>query len=187
VQVSHHIHCNDEALDEDVFSAFPLLRFDPRLPRHPWHRYQHLYMWALFPLLQAGFQVTDLLGLFGNRTPGATLYGATTLEKSSVLAGKAAHFSLLWFVPAALHGWAAVVPAALAYTFLQGVVLATTFAVSHNIPETKGLFRGAEPIATAVRSLSQSACWLVNHSAEIPSCTCLVCHVAVSAAGLSCA
>jgi fatty acid desaturase (delta-4 desaturase) len=42
--VSHHIHCNDDALDEDVMSAFPLLRFDPRLPRAWYHRYQHIYM-----------------------------------------------------------------------------------------------------------------------------------------------
>ena len=42
--MSHHIHCNDEALDEDVFSAFPALRFDSRLPMKPWHRWQHIYM-----------------------------------------------------------------------------------------------------------------------------------------------
>ena len=43
-QVSHHVHCNDDALDEDVMSAFPLLRFDPRLPRAWYHQYQHVYM-----------------------------------------------------------------------------------------------------------------------------------------------
>lgn len=58
-QVSHHIHCNDEAFDEDVFSAFPLLRFDPRLPRAWYHRWQHIYMWAAFPFLQIAFQVCD--------------------------------------------------------------------------------------------------------------------------------
>jgi len=31
-QVSHHIHTNDEALDEDVCSLYPMLRFDTRLP-----------------------------------------------------------------------------------------------------------------------------------------------------------
>lgn len=44
VQVSHHIHCNDEAFDEDVFSSFPLLRFDDRMPQMWWHKYQHMYM-----------------------------------------------------------------------------------------------------------------------------------------------
>ena len=33
------------------------LRFDPRLPRHWYHRYQAAYMWAAFPLLQLAFQV----------------------------------------------------------------------------------------------------------------------------------
>ena len=44
LQVSHHIHCNDLELDEDVFSAFPFLRFDARMPRKWFHKYQHMYM-----------------------------------------------------------------------------------------------------------------------------------------------
>lgn len=44
-QVSHHIHTNDQVLDEDVCSMYPLLRFDTRLPRKPWHAFQHLYIW----------------------------------------------------------------------------------------------------------------------------------------------
>jgi hypothetical protein len=44
VQVSHHIHCNDDTLDEDVLNAFPILRFDDRLPKHWYHKFQHLYM-----------------------------------------------------------------------------------------------------------------------------------------------
>jgi hypothetical protein len=152
-QVSHHIHSNDDALDEDVFSSFPFLRFDPRLPKHWWHQYQHIYMWASFPLLQVGFQITDIVGLVDNRTPGATLYGASSFEKATVLLGKVAHYALIWFVPIALHGWAAVWPAALAYIGVQGVVLATTFAVSHNVPETKVLYPGAEAIAASVRFL----------------------------------
>lgn len=156
-QVSHHIHCNDDALDEDVFSAFPFLRFDTRLPRHPWHRWQHIYMWFTFPLLQVGFQISDMASLASNRTPGASLYGATDFERKSVIAGKVAHWSLLWAIPMAMHGFAAVLPASLAYIFTEGVVLASTFAVSHNVPETKPLYEGAEMIAEPVRGP-----WSVN-------------------------
>jgi fatty acid desaturase (delta-4 desaturase) len=42
LQVSHHIHCNDDAFDEDVVNAFPILRFDARQPRYWYHKYQHL-------------------------------------------------------------------------------------------------------------------------------------------------
>ena len=46
LRVSHHIHCNDEEVDEDVFSPYPLLRFDHRLPKKWFHRFQHIYMWG---------------------------------------------------------------------------------------------------------------------------------------------
>jgi len=138
-QVSHHVHCNDEALDEDVFSAMPLLRFDPRLPRSWFHRYQHIYMWATFPLLQLIFQVGDWKALFDNRTQGATLHGATDFERATLVAGKLAHYSLLLALPWALHGPAAALTGAAAYVFTQSIVLAATFAVSHNVPETKPL------------------------------------------------
>lgn len=59
-QVSHHIHCNDNALDEDVFSAFPLLRFDARLPRFWFHKFQHVYMWVLFPFMLLSFHVSEI-------------------------------------------------------------------------------------------------------------------------------
>lgn len=45
--MSHHVHCNDAELDEDVVSAYPLLRFDARLPRRWFHAYQHIYMVSL--------------------------------------------------------------------------------------------------------------------------------------------
>ncbi|KAI8471451.1 MAG: fatty acyl delta4 desaturase [Monoraphidium minutum] len=146
-QVSHHIHCNDEALDEDVFSAFPILRFDARLPRAWYHRFQHIYMWATFPLLTLVFQIGDIQALFDNRTVGATLYGATAWERATVVLGKAAHYALMLGVPLYLHGPAATLAAAIAYTCTQSVVLASTFAVSHNVPEAKPL-DGGVPKAT---------------------------------------
>ena len=96
--------------------------------------------------------MTDIVSLLDKRTPGASLYGATPLEKRSVILGKLAHFALLLAVPTALHSWAAVWPAAVTYMVVQGVVLSATFAVSHNVPETKGSFTGSEAIADAVRA-----------------------------------
>jgi len=135
-QVSHHIHCNDTALDEDVFSAFPLLRFDARLPRKPWHRWQHIYMWALFPFMQVAFQIGDIKALLTRETAGTKLRGVTAMELATVALGKVVHFSLL-LGPALVHGWQAALAGTVAFIFTQGVVLAATFAVSHNVPEAK--------------------------------------------------
>lgn len=141
-QVSHHIHCNDDALDEDVLNAFPFLRFDQRLPKLWFHQWQHIYMWFTFPLLTVVFQIGDLKGLVDKRTVGASLYGASNFEKATVIAGKAAHYFLLFAVPYMLHGPSAALIGAAAYYATQGLVLASTFAVSHNIGEAKALSEG---------------------------------------------
>ena len=49
--VSHHIYTNSVHRDQDVFSSFPLIRFDERLPGSWYHRFQHIYVPILFPFL----------------------------------------------------------------------------------------------------------------------------------------
>ncbi|KAK3246002.1 hypothetical protein CYMTET_44453 [Cymbomonas tetramitiformis] len=161
-QVSHHIHCNDTDMDEDVFSSFPMLRFDPRLPKYWFHKFQHLYMWLLFPLMQVAFEVGDLKAVFDKRTAGASLRGATPFEYATVFGGKIVHWGLL-LAPLACGVSAATVAACCAsYIFTQGVVLASLFAVSHNLGETKN----AEWLETsqlrddwAVQQILTSANW----------------------------
>lgn len=135
-QVSHHIHCNDNALDEDVFSAFPLIRFDARLPRMWHHQFQHLYMWALFPFMLLTFHLGDLQGMTRKETSGTKLHGASLFELATVALGKAAHFGLI-IAPMMVHGWQAVLFGYAGYLTSLGIVLSSTFAVSHNVPEAK--------------------------------------------------
>lgn len=135
-QVSHHIHCNDNAMDQDVYTAMPLLRFDARRPKAWYHRFQHWYMFLAFPLLQVAFQVGDIVGLFTRDTEGAKLHGATTWELATVVIGKFVHFGLL-AAPLMSHAASAVVAGIVGFMACQGVVLACTFAVSHNVPEAK--------------------------------------------------
>jgi len=158
-QVSHHIHCNDHIGvggsaryavgadaegDEDVFSSFPLLRFDPRQPRAWYHAHQHVYMWALFPFMQLAFQVGDWQAIVSGKTAGTTMHGATVGQRLLAAAGKLTHYALLLAVPYYTAGTAAALAGAAAFTAVQGVVLAATFAVSHNVPEAKPALDGTD-------------------------------------------
>ena len=137
-QVSHHIHCNDAPIDEDVHSAFPILRFDAQLPKHWYHKYQHLYMWFVFPLMTMTFHAGDLDLFFSGETKGAVAHGARTWERFSILLGKFVHFGLLLGLPTLFHGnFPNVLLSAAGYLAVQSVVLASTFAVSHNVNEAK--------------------------------------------------
>lgn len=98
--------------------------------------------WFTFPFLNLVFQFGDIKALLENRTVGATLYGASPFEKATVVLGKLVHYSLLWAIPIALHGGAAALSGAVAYMATHSIVLAATFAVSHNVPEAKPLDPG---------------------------------------------
>lgn len=136
-QVSHHLHCNDTDMDEDVYSSFPLMRFDGRLPKYWYHNFQHLYMWFAFPMMQLAFEFGDIKAFFQRRTAGATLHGADSKEMASVIIGKVAHWGLL-VAPLCFGASAVTIATTLcSYIFCQGLLLATLFAVSHNLGETK--------------------------------------------------
>jgi fatty acid desaturase (delta-4 desaturase) len=134
--VSHHIHCNDNALDQDVHTAMPLLRFDARQPKKWFHKYQHWYLFLAFPLMQVAFQIGDITGLVTRDCEGAKLHGATAMELATVVIGKIAHFGLL-LGPLAVHSAGAVAAGVASFVAVQGMVLACTFAVSHNVAEAK--------------------------------------------------
>jgi len=70
--VSHHIYTNSVDRDQDVFSSFPMLRFDERLPGKWFHAYQYIYMAFLFPFLWRACPLGRLraLGLGGRRARG---------------------------------------------------------------------------------------------------------------------
>lgn len=87
-------------------------------------------------------QFGDLKALVDNRTQGASLYGATDFERATVIGGKLAHYGLLLVVPWLLHGPQAALVGGLAYSITQSIVLSATFAVSHNVPESKPLDQG---------------------------------------------
>ena len=60
------------------------------------------------------------------------MHGATALELSTVIIGKIAHFGLL-LAPLANHATSTVLAAVASFIVVQGMVLACTFAVSHNV------------------------------------------------------
>ena len=155
-QVSHHIHTNVHDVDQDVYSATPLLRFDARCERRWFHKYQHVYMWMLFPFMTLGFHLDDVISTLKGEVIGAKMHGVSTMEKVLSLSGKVIHFSLLLGVPAYIHGLWAILPAYFMYPLTQGIALAATFAVSHNLDEVK-----QTPLSDdwAVAQVENSANW----------------------------
>ena len=69
--LAHHSYTNVTDHDPDI-DSLPLARFDPAQDRRPWHRYQHIYIWALYRWSRAlAVHVGLLVPREGPRRPDA--------------------------------------------------------------------------------------------------------------------
>jgi linoleoyl-CoA desaturase len=119
---NHHTYTNVAGADPDLEAGVPFLRVAPWQPRHPWHRFQHLYVWviyAVFPLKWWFFD--DLRDMVQLRRR----------ERLALLAGKAVFVGWAFVVPAMLHpSWGLCALWAVALVTL-GNVVAAVFQLAH--------------------------------------------------------
>jgi len=129
----HHAFTNVEGLDGDV-SQGAILRLDSLQPLRPWHRYQHLYVWALYPFVGAAMALNgDREFIVFGRVKGRKVRDANalrtfglTVEKFGVLPV----FLALGFATHPAYGVLAV----LAGVFLvAGTALAAILAPTHYV------------------------------------------------------
>ena len=128
----HHANTNVTGKDSDIDQA-PFARLAPDQPWHPWHRYQHIYLWALYGLLTAKwFAVSDFVALarggFGeNRFPVPPGRSDVAL----VMLGKVLHLTWAIAIPLVFFPWWGVLAFYLACHWLTGFILAVTFQLAH--------------------------------------------------------
>jgi linoleoyl-CoA desaturase len=58
--IGHHQYTNTTQ-DPDATTAYPLVRYHPSQPWHGYHRYQHLYVWLLYPFVVYKWYLSDIL------------------------------------------------------------------------------------------------------------------------------
>ncbi|XRA96815.1 acyl-lipid (7-3)-desaturase (Delta-4 desaturase) [Pycnococcus provasolii] len=158
--VSHHVYCNDDVHDMDVFSTTPIFRLDTQQPKLWYHRFQWLYMWAAYSTLWASIQYSDWEAFFKRAVPGVRMHGLTYREQAVFLLGKAVHLALNAALPIYLHGARAWLPAFAAYTLTGSLLLSWFFMVSHNlVPLKPQNFGGLSKRDWAAWQIATSATW----------------------------
>lgn len=82
--VLHHTYTNIEGLDEDINSGF-ILRMSPEKPLRKFHRYQHVYAWGLYCLMNIYWVVAkDYIHLVRYSKNNLLQNQKTTLRKSVI-------------------------------------------------------------------------------------------------------
>ena len=128
----HHLNTNVVGYDADIDQA-PFARLAPQQPWRRWHRYQHLYMWALYGFLTLQwFVLSDFATLLRRKVRGHELsVEPRKRDLALILTGKLAHLSWAILIPLAFHPWWGVLGFYLVSSWLVGFLLANIFQLAH--------------------------------------------------------
>jgi len=131
--VAHHAYPNNEKLDGDTYSNYPLLRLNPNLPILWYSRFQCYYAPLLYSFLGMAYFFGDFQSIAQGKYLHVDFQPVQTKELAIFYIGKLIHFTLFMLLPVHLHGPGGL----LLYLSMQlvgGNFLASVFAVSHNLP-----------------------------------------------------
>lgn len=132
----HHSFTNVHDVDDDLHFG-QLVRLTPYQPWRPWHRYQHLYAWAAYPLLYLAMLVNGDRAFITQGVIGASKVAeATPLRAMWLLAEKLTGLVILLGVALLFQPALVVLAVYLAAGMLAGFVMAVVFQTGHCLDST---------------------------------------------------
>lgn len=131
----HHAYVNVHGHDTDIDLGL-LGRLSPHQRRLPYHRWQHVYLWAFYGLLPVKWQlVGDFRCLITGRIGAHPVARPRGWELLTFVAGKAVFFAVAFGIPLMRHtAWTVVAGYAIA-SLVAGIVLSVVFQMAHCVGE----------------------------------------------------
>jgi linoleoyl-CoA desaturase len=132
----HHTWTNVAGHDDDIEIGV-LGRWSPEQPRRAWHRWQHVYTWALYGLLIPKWVFfDDFFNLATGRIGRHRLARPSRGEWWAFLAGKLTFYGWALALPLLWHPIGAVALCFMVMVVTTGVTLGTTFQLAHCVEES---------------------------------------------------
>ena len=157
-QVSHHVYTNVLDADMDVYSSFPLVRFDDRQEKKWFHAYQYIYAPISFSFLYWSIQFQDFDAVINRKIQDVSLHGLSDWEVKCFWGGKALHFLLNIGIPLLTQPFWTAIFYFMVMVSLGSATLSWFFIVSHNVEEVK-------PSALPKEASQDWARWQIQTSA----------------------
>ena len=135
--IAHHSFPNVTGSDDD-FNVGVAGRLSPLDKHHPFHRFQHIYIWGLYALLAIEWQTTGDFRTMMNPGVADTSYARPRgWEQVYFWVGKAIFYVCAFVIPLRHHGVGAVIGTYLFTGVILGLTLATVFQLAHCVQEAE--------------------------------------------------
>jgi len=142
--LAHHTYTNVADQDPDI-DALPFARFEPSQRHRFWHRYQHLYAWALYAFVTVRWQfITDASFLFRGSVASTRLRRPAGWDLVALVAGKTLFVTWAIAIPLALHPAAEVAAVFALVSAVASLTLTITFQLSHCNEEVETLHAASQ-------------------------------------------
>lgn len=127
----HHGYTQVQGVDDDLNAGRPFIRLSSDQPWHRWHRYQHVYSWALYPFMHLAMVTADLPFVFTGRIGGRRMAAPGVGRSLVLLVEKVTGLALLLTLAIVHHSVLATVGAFSIASLVAGFALASTFQLGH--------------------------------------------------------
>ncbi len=169
--ILHHTYTNVDGLDEDIEAGI-LLRMSPNKKRYGIHRYQHLYAWLLYGIMNIYWvTVKDYKGLIKYHKTGLLQKEKVSFARALVELTfyKVVFFGYVVVLPLLFSGmaWQHVILGFVLMQMLAGLILACVFQLAH-VMHTSDY---AEPVEDNKMSNSWAVHQLLNTANFSPKST----------------
>jgi len=158
--VLHHTWPNVAGMDTDGDAGL-LLRLTPQQPHRRFHRFQHLYAWALYGVFALKWWLyDDLRELLSGRIGGHAFARPRGGALAGLLLGKALFLGWAFVLPLLLRPTPWLLPLWLLASGAAGVTLASVFQLAHCVAEVdhpQGREGEALPLAWAELQLATTS------------------------------
>ena len=145
---THHPYTSIAGFDDDL-DIGKLVRVAREQPWKPWHRFQHIYVFAVAPLIYLNMIfVADMRFVILGRIGARRVERPTIRRAAWLLFRKFAGVTVVVAIALTQHSLTSVIAVTLVATIVAGAMIAMIFQVQHCVPDT--VFPERDPQTGAV-------------------------------------
>lgn len=135
--ILHHTYTNVDGVDDDI-EVKPALRLCKSQKRYFFHKFQHYYVWLLYPLLHIlWIWGTDFKKYFKREMVNIPLRKWSIQEHFSFWAAKLIYAFIMVAVPVYFVGFIPWLTGFLVMAMVSGFTIAIVFQLAHTVEETE--------------------------------------------------
>lgn len=134
--IVHHTYTNIDGIDDDI-EIKPMLRMCPTQKKYYIHRFQHIYVWMLYPLLLVVWVfLSDYTKYFSKKIGIVPIKKLSTFDHFAFWIAKIGYYFMMIVLPIYMLGLVNWLVGFLTILLFAGLILSMVFQLAHTVEET---------------------------------------------------